>query len=91
MNIHYSPEEFLGMGKEPKISFTTFFFFYFLYLYVHTMIGSLLPSFPHPLPFPHPSLSPPPPSFQAETVLPLSLTTFLKEKFKWKIYPDSVN
>jgi hypothetical protein len=56
-----------------------YLFIYFLYSYVHTMIGSLLP---RPPPFPlTPSLTPPPPRFQAGTVLPLSLI-LLKREYK---------
>jgi hypothetical protein len=46
----------------------------YVYSYVHTMIGLLLPpSSPTPPFLLTPSFLPPPPHFQADTVLPLSL------------------
>jgi hypothetical protein len=46
--------------------------FFFVYSYVHTMFGLFLPPTAH---------SPPPPRFQTETVLPLSLI-LLKRQYK---------
>jgi hypothetical protein len=53
-------------------------FFFFFNSYVHTMLGSFLPPSPHPLPYP-PAISPPPPRYLAETILPLSLILLKKE------------
>jgi hypothetical protein len=49
--------------------------FFFYYSYVHTRLGSFLPPAPTPSLTTHraPSLSPPPPQYPAETILPLSL------------------
>jgi hypothetical protein len=55
--------------------FIYLFIFLFFYSYMHTRLGSFLPPCPHPLPY-HPlcpSLSPPPPQYPAETILPLFL------------------
>jgi hypothetical protein len=54
-------------------SFELFFFFY--YSYVHTRLGSFLPPAPTPSLTTHstPSLSPLPPQYPADTILPLFL------------------
>jgi hypothetical protein len=67
-----SPEDWGLPGWEG----CAFLFIYLIYSNVHTLFGSLL----SPVPCPHP-LNPNPPHFQAESVLPLSLT-LLKRKHK---------
>jgi hypothetical protein len=59
------------------------FFLLFYYSYVHTMLGSFLLLAPTPSLTTHsaPFLSPPPPPYQAETILPLSLI-LLKREYK---------
>jgi hypothetical protein len=72
--------------REQGRTHTFFILFYFVYLfiylfilfyysYVHTRLGSFLPPDPTPSLTTHsaPSLSPPPPQYPAETILPLSL------------------
>jgi hypothetical protein len=51
------------------------FFFFFYYAYVHTRLGSFLLPAPTPSLTTHsaPSLSPPPPQYPADTILPLFL------------------
>jgi hypothetical protein len=60
---------------------TTFFFFSFYYSYVHTRLGSFLPPAPTPSLTTHsaPSLSPSPPQYPAETILPF-FSNFVVER-----------
>jgi hypothetical protein len=56
------------------------FFLKFLLFICAFNVWSISPAFPLPLPFsPAPSLSPLPPHYQAETILPLSLILLKKE------------
>jgi hypothetical protein len=57
------------------------FFLLFYYSYVHTRLGSFLPPAPTRSLTTHstPSLSPPPPQYPAETILPLSLILLKRE------------
>jgi hypothetical protein len=59
----------------PDLRETPFFFFFFYYSYVHTRLGSFLPPAPTPSLTIHsaPSLSPLPPQYPADTILPLFL------------------
>jgi hypothetical protein len=59
----------------PQPLFFLFYFILFYYSYVHTKLGSFLPPACTPSLTTHsaPSLSPPPPQYPAETILPLFL------------------
>jgi hypothetical protein len=63
----------LAIGLSCILFFFSFYFFY--YSYVHTRLGSFLPPAPTPSHTTHsaPSLSPTPPQYPAETILPLFL------------------
>jgi hypothetical protein len=72
------------MAKEVK-HFSTFFGnFEFLFFLIHTMFGSFLPPpLTHSVTTHHtPSLSPQPPRYLAETILPLSLILLKRDNRK---------
>jgi hypothetical protein len=68
-------------GESPEFQASHYVLLFFIYLFillfyyshVHTRLGSFLPSAPTP------SLSPPPPQYPAETILPLSLILLKRE------------
>jgi hypothetical protein len=64
-----------GTGRTRGLSLLCLFFFFFYYSFVHTRLGSFLPPAPTPSLTTHstPSLSPQPPQYPAETILPLFL------------------
>jgi hypothetical protein len=73
----HAPRQALPLQETPVHALTFFYFIYLFiyYSYVHIMLGSFLPPAPTPSLTTHsvPSLSPPPPQYPAETILPLSL------------------
>jgi hypothetical protein len=65
----------LCLARHGNVYSFFFFSFFFYYSYVHTRLGSFLLPAPTPSLTTHyaPSLSPPPPQYPADTILPLFL------------------
>jgi hypothetical protein len=66
-------QAFYHLSHSPSFLGFSSFIFYFLFSYVHTMIGSLLPTSPHPLPHA------PTPSFPSRNCFALT-SNFVEER-----------